>query len=191
MDIGLDAIARARRLCDRVFHGADYDAAVDRLLAGDRVGDLQQFEPVGADGHRSLSLLMSRTPAVRRQRLEIFGTPVFARPLPFGLVLAFVRPHAPCAFRAGAIGDDVVAEHDLGVTISSIGSSTSLLSPAAASSRCRRAAFPSTPTNRPRNLRRPSTATVISILTRLPAWRSKSERRTSGRSMPGEEISSW
>jgi hypothetical protein len=33
-------------------------------------------------------------------------------------------------------------------------------------------------------------ATAISILTRLLAFRSKSERRTSGRSIPGDEISS-
>ena len=56
-DLGLAAVARARRLLDRILHGGDDDAAVDRLLAGDRVGDLQQFEPVGADGHRSLSFV--------------------------------------------------------------------------------------------------------------------------------------
>ena len=37
----------------------------------------------------------------------------------------------------------------------------------------------------PRNRRRPSIATAISTLRRWPAKRSKSERRTSGRSMPG------
>ena len=63
-DLGLAAVARARRLLDRVLHRGDHDAAVDRLLAGDRVGDLQQFEPVGADGHRSLSFVMGwRSPA--------------------------------------------------------------------------------------------------------------------------------
>ena len=53
--VGLGAVARARRLGDGVFHRRDDDAAVDRLFAGDRVGDLQQLEPVGADSHSSLS----------------------------------------------------------------------------------------------------------------------------------------
>ena len=39
--VGFRAVARARRLGDGVFHGGDDDAAVDRLLAGHRVGDLQ------------------------------------------------------------------------------------------------------------------------------------------------------
>ena len=57
MHVGFRAVARARRLGDGVLHGGDDDAAVDRLLAGDRVGDLQQFEPVGADSHSSVSLV--------------------------------------------------------------------------------------------------------------------------------------
>src|SRR6184192_1183495 len=43
VDVGLAAVARARSLGDRVLHGGDHDAAVDRLLAGNRVGDLQQL----------------------------------------------------------------------------------------------------------------------------------------------------
>ena len=53
-----------------------------------------------------------------------------------------------------------------------------------------RASSPSRPNSSPRNRRRPSRAIAISSLTTWPAKRSKSERRTSGRSMPGEEISS-
>ena len=45
---GLAAVARARRLGDRVLHGAEHDLAIDRLFAGDCVRDLQQFEFVGA-----------------------------------------------------------------------------------------------------------------------------------------------
>ena len=41
MHVGFRAVARARRLGDGVFHGGDDDAAVDRLFAGHRVGDLQ------------------------------------------------------------------------------------------------------------------------------------------------------
>jgi hypothetical protein len=45
---GFAAVARSRRLGDRVLHGAEHDLAVDRLFAGDRVRDLQKFELVGA-----------------------------------------------------------------------------------------------------------------------------------------------
>jgi hypothetical protein len=41
MHVGFRAVARTRRLGDGVFHGGDDDAAVNRLLAGHRVGDLQ------------------------------------------------------------------------------------------------------------------------------------------------------
>jgi hypothetical protein len=54
----LAAVARACRFLDCVFHGGNDDAAIDRFLARDRVGNLQQFEPVGAYGHRSLSFVL-------------------------------------------------------------------------------------------------------------------------------------
>ena len=41
MHVGLCAVARACRLGDGVFHRGNDDAAIDRLLARDRVGDLQ------------------------------------------------------------------------------------------------------------------------------------------------------
>ena len=50
-DVGLLAVARARRLLDRVGHRGDHDLLVDRLFARDRIGDLQQFEPVRTDYH--------------------------------------------------------------------------------------------------------------------------------------------
>jgi hypothetical protein len=56
-DFRLAAVARSRRLLDGVLHGGDHDAAVDRFLARDRVRDLQQLEPIGADGHRSFSFV--------------------------------------------------------------------------------------------------------------------------------------
>ena len=40
-DLGLAAVTGARGLGDGVLHGAEHDAPVDRLLAGDRLGDLQ------------------------------------------------------------------------------------------------------------------------------------------------------
>ena len=55
VDVGLGAVAGAGRLGDRVLHRGDDDLAIDHLLAGDRVGDLQKLEPVGADGHESHS----------------------------------------------------------------------------------------------------------------------------------------
>src|SRR6516165_6469071 len=70
-DFGLAAIARACRLLDRILHGGDDDVAVDRLLAGDRLGDLQQFEPVGADGHRSFSFVLSPAAVIERRGLDI------------------------------------------------------------------------------------------------------------------------
>jgi hypothetical protein len=39
--VGFRAIARASSLGDGVFHRCDHDAAVDRLLARDRIGNLQ------------------------------------------------------------------------------------------------------------------------------------------------------
>ena len=54
-DVGLLPVARARRLLDRVLHGGDHDHPVDRLLARDRVGDLQEFKSVCTDGHYSCS----------------------------------------------------------------------------------------------------------------------------------------
>src|SRR3546814_17386788 len=46
MDVVLEAIARARRLLDRVFHRHQHDVAVDRLLARHHIGHLKQLEPV-------------------------------------------------------------------------------------------------------------------------------------------------
>src|SRR5215211_1844624 len=98
MDVGLAAVARARRFRDGIFHRGDNDAAVDGLFARHRIGDLQQFQPLCTDGrHSSLLVLSCRAPLI---------------------------------------------------------------------------------------------GTAISTLTTWPAKRSKSERRTNGRSMPGEEISS-
>ena len=57
MDVGLGAVARAGGLGDRVLHRVEHDLLVDRLLARDRVGDLQEFKPVGADSHRGHSFV--------------------------------------------------------------------------------------------------------------------------------------
>ncbi len=53
--IGLQTVARAGRLLDGVFHRGENDFLVDGLLAGDRVGNLQQFQTIGANGHGAYS----------------------------------------------------------------------------------------------------------------------------------------
>ena len=55
MDIGLEPVARTRRLGDQFLHRRDHDLPVDELLARHRVGDLQKLQPVCTDGHVSLT----------------------------------------------------------------------------------------------------------------------------------------
>ena len=74
VDVGVDvrllAVARARGLGDGIFHGGNHDAAVDGLFPRDRIGDLQQFQPVCADGnHQCVSftvLALAEEAAVSR-----------------------------------------------------------------------------------------------------------------------------
>ncbi len=72
--VGLRAVAGLRRLLDRVLHGADDDAAVDRLLARDCVGDLQEFKSVCTDSH----LLQLRS--LRIRYASDFSTGTVRRP---------------------------------------------------------------------------------------------------------------
>ena len=118
-DVGLGAVARARRLGDRVLHGGDDDAAVDRLLAGDRVGDLQQLEPVGADGHRSFSFVPS---PFARDRTDVIVR--LSSPISVELRRGRARLRAlPCrACSDSAISASVSTS--LASAMSSIGSST-------------------------------------------------------------------
>ena len=54
----LAAIARLGRFLDRVLHRGDNDIPVDRFVARDRVRNLQQLQPVGANaclGHEPIS----------------------------------------------------------------------------------------------------------------------------------------
>ena len=198
-DLGLLTVARARRLLHRVLHRGEYDRTVDRFLARDGVDDLQEFESVGANGHRSL---------LREARAALGAAPRAAA-LRFELVLSlagFRRGGAPGARAAGRRASFSAAFSRLRAArmrssvstsraspMARIGSSTrvSLLSSAVTR---RRAAGPSGPcataSIRPRKRLRPSTAVAISIRASHPTARSKSDCRTSGRSMPGEESSS-
>ncbi len=68
LDLVLASVARLGGPLHRFFHGVKHDHLVDRLVAGDRIGDLQEFGPVGGNrGHVRL-LLLRRAFA----RLEIF-----------------------------------------------------------------------------------------------------------------------
>ncbi len=68
VDVGLAAVARARRLGDRVLHGGNHDAAVDRLLARHGVGDLQQLQPICTDGRHFTSPSWLRPHALHFER---------------------------------------------------------------------------------------------------------------------------
>jgi len=71
----------------------DDDAAVDRLLACNRVSDLQQFQPVGAHGHRSFSFVLSLVLVIDRRRLS--GSS-FGRLTALGPSVSVLRPLPPC-----------------------------------------------------------------------------------------------
>jgi hypothetical protein len=51
VNVGLAAVTGARGLGDGVLHRRDDDTAVDRFLARNGVGDLEQFKSIGADCH--------------------------------------------------------------------------------------------------------------------------------------------
>ena len=72
-DLVLAAVAGLCRLLDRVLHGGDHHLAVDCLLARDRIGDLQELQPVGADAclSHSKSLQPSCVRCGRRSRPRV------------------------------------------------------------------------------------------------------------------------
>ncbi len=49
--LGLLPVTGAGRLLQGVLHRGDDDRSINRFLAGDRIGNLQNFKSVGADGH--------------------------------------------------------------------------------------------------------------------------------------------
>ena len=58
LDLVLAAVVRLGGALHRLFHRGEHDLLVDRLVARDRVGDLQEFEPVGGNSvSHSLVLL--------------------------------------------------------------------------------------------------------------------------------------
>jgi hypothetical protein len=72
-DFSLAAVAGARRFSDGILHRTEHDLAVDRFLSGDRVGNLQEFEFIGAYGrHSSVSLGLTHELVVI-QRVGVFA----------------------------------------------------------------------------------------------------------------------
>ena len=69
LDVVLGAVMRLGGALHRLFHRGQHDRLVDRLVAGDRVRDLQKFEPVGGNGagHKSSLLKLGAF-----ARLQIF-----------------------------------------------------------------------------------------------------------------------
>jgi hypothetical protein len=57
-DLVLAAVMRLGRALHRLFHRVQHDGFVDRLVARDRVGDLQEFGSVGGNGGHVTSLLL-------------------------------------------------------------------------------------------------------------------------------------
>ena len=166
-DVGLRAVARARRLLDGVLHRGDDDHAIDRLLARDRVGDLQEFQAICTDGHWSVSVPVQ--PGRRR----------------FGVEPRFCLARLPLLARAASRGSSASVRTSCASPMSASGSRTVVGSFEFDALELDADASPSRPASRPRKRLRPSSGRASSILATWPAQRSKSERRTSGRSMPG------
>src|SRR5581483_7756145 len=98
-NLGLLPVARARRLLHRVLHRGEHDRAVDRLLARDRIDDLQKFEPIGADGHFHLSFVLTSGPRLwPRGRYSI----LFAAALPAADFFVFSAFFAAFSRRSAA-----------------------------------------------------------------------------------------
>ena len=64
-DVVLAAVVRLGGALHRLFHRGQHDRLVDRFVARDRVGDLQEFEPVRGYCHRPCSVLLVRARALR------------------------------------------------------------------------------------------------------------------------------
>ena len=98
-DVGLLAVARARRLLDRVGHRGDHDALVDRLFARDRIGDLQQLKPVRTDCH----FCLPETAAAWSGARSFVCRFVFvAAPARHGACALPCAPCCPCSARRGS-----------------------------------------------------------------------------------------
>ena len=199
VDVRLGAVARAGGLRDRVLHRGDDDRAVDHLLAGDRVGDLQELEPVGADRHGVYSS------DVRRLGPRAAAGPRVACPARCRLVRSSaVRPAGSHPARVDLAGSALAAlprRSDSRIRSSvrtrraspmsrERRAAATASSPSLASGSSSSAASPSTPRMMPRKRLRPleRDAPARSSPRGRPSARNRCAR-TSGRSMPGEETS--
>ena len=70
-DFVLAAVAGLGRALHRLFHRGEHDGLVDRLVARDRIGDLQEFGPVGGN-LAAISFFSDFSTLARFSRLQIF-----------------------------------------------------------------------------------------------------------------------
>ncbi len=128
--------------------------------------DLQQFQAVGTDGH--VSLLLSRVFKRRRDPL--------------------LRALSACPC-AGFSRTSASVNTSLASPMSASGSLAMVVPSSFDLSSSRTTYSPSMPASLPLKRLRPSSGTASSTFASCPVHFSKSERRTSGRSIPGDETS--
>ena len=125
-DLGLAAVARARGLGDRVLHGGEHDPPIDRLFAGDRVGDLQQFEPLALTSPSSLSIRLNFAPVLLQRSVCVCVSSRRRRcSAPFARLA-----RSSCLLRRSDSASSASVRTSLASIMSSIGSKTSATSPA-------------------------------------------------------------
>ena len=96
-DVGFEPVTRTRRFLDRIGHRLQDDLLVDRFLPGDRVGDLQEFQPVCAYCH----LVLPKWPPAYEPDQNTFSClDSDCRKFPFAGPISCVRL-CPCAARPG------------------------------------------------------------------------------------------
>ena len=111
-DVGLLAVAGARRLLDRVGHRRDDDLLVDRLLARDRIGDLQKLQPVGTDYHFRLPEPGGMPPG---QKINCPVSVSVSSAAAFGTRAASCVPARTFLSCRSAVADEVVGQHQPGL----------------------------------------------------------------------------
>src|SRR5690606_9871559 len=182
VDLGADvvvrAIARLGALLDRFLDRLDDDLPVDALLARDSVGDGEQFQAVGGDsghGHQASSLVESG--------LDCSGSG--APP-----DVSWGRPSSSGSPRAARRAAPRFSSSSVSTSLASASQAKGIRAVSSSPSRSMATSSPSVPASRPLKRLRPSTIRSVSRRASSPSNRSKSIRRVSGRSMPGEETSS-
>src|SRR5690606_18455051 len=146
VDVGADvefrAVAAFRGLAEAVLHRLDHEIGVDHLLARDRIGDLQKFQPVGR-GHAHFTSSSSFAAA---------SFSAASAPLSAGW-----PGSVPCAFRPARL-----SAISSSVSTSLASESQSNRRPIVPSGISISTSSSSTPWSTPLNRRRPSISSVVS-----------------------------